>query len=238
MCNLIIDEGNTMCKLALMDKDVIIAQVSIMDLTLQSVHDLIGDRHIDKIISTSTRSDEVMLPPCLNEIPHVKLDYTTPLPIHINYVTPQTLGRDRIAGAVGASVIFPDSNVLIIDIGTAMTVDFIDERKVFQGGIISLGPEMRAKALNQFTGKLPLVDVPAKAQMQGKTTIEAIQFGIYQGINFEVDGYIRSYSEIYDNLKVVVTGGYSGIVTNEKIVKEPNLVTKGMNAILEFADAM
>lgn len=238
MCNLIVDEGNSLCKLALMDNGVIIAQMSSRDLTSQAVLDFLCNHHIEKVISSSTRSDEVNLPSCLNGIPHVKLNSNTPLPIHINYGTPQTLGRDRIAGAVGASVIFPSSNVLIIDIGTAITFDFIDSEGVFQGGTISLGPETRAKALNHFTGKLPLVDVPANAQLQGKSTREAIQFGIYQGINFEIEGYIRSYSERYPDLKIVVTGGYSDIASNGKIIKEPNLVSIGLNAILEFLDKM
>lgn len=233
MCNLIVDEGNSLCKLALIDKDAIVAQMSIKDLTSESVSGFIANRHIDRIISSSTRSDEVKLPSCLEGIPHIKLDSNTPLPIHINYGTPQTLGRDRIAGAVGASIVYPSSNVLIIDIGTAITIDFLDENGVFQGGTISLGPEMRAKALHQFTGKLPLVDLPEKAQLQGKTTHEAIQFGILQGINLEIDGYIRSYKERYGNVKVVVTGGCSDIFINNEVTRKLNLVTIGLNAILE-----
>ena len=233
MCNLIIDEGNSLCKLALMDKGTIVSQMSASNLTSELALKCIANCHVDRIISSTTRSDEVKLPSCLNDIPHLMLDCNTPLPIHINYGTPQTLGRDRIAGAVGANVVCPHSNVLIIDIGTAITIDFLDEKGVFQGGTISLAPEMRAKALHQFTGKLPLVDVPLKSQIQGKTTHESIQFGIYQGINFEIDGYIRSYIERYDDVKVVVTGGNSDIFINNAVIREPNLVIIGLNAILE-----
>lgn len=233
MCNLIVDEGNSLCKLALMDNGVIVAQMSSYDLASQTVTEFLCNRHIDKIISSSTRSDKVTLPVCLNGIRHVRLTSSTPLPIHIDYDTPQTLGRDRIAGAVGASIVYPSSNVLIIDIGTAITIDFLDEDGVFQGGTISLGPEMRAKALHQFTGKLPLVDVPGSGQLQGKTTQDAIQYGIYQGINFEIEGYIRSYTEKYGNLKIIATGGYSYILSNSGITKEPDLVSIGLNAILE-----
>lgn len=235
MSNLIIDEGNSMCKMA-------VAADSGAIITHQAYHNIDGavllrwieQYGISRIISTSTRRDKVELPDGLKGIPHINLDAETKLPIKINYSTPQTLGRDRIAAAVGAQVLFPASNVLIIDVGTAITIDFLDKNGVYQGGAISPGPEMRAKALYTFTGKLPLVEVPDKSELAGKSTIDALQFGILNGVRFEIDGYINAYRAEKQDVKIVVTGGAAAIVNRADAVYEPNLVIIGMNRILEF----
>jgi len=110
----------------------------------------------------------------------------------------------------------------------------LDRNGVYQGGAISPGPEMRAKALNTFTGKLPLVDVPDKSELAGKSTVEALQFGILNGIRFEIDGYISAYRAEMQDVKILITGGAAGIVCRADAVCEPNLVIIGMNRILEF----
>jgi type III pantothenate kinase len=81
----------------------------------------------------------------------------------------ETLGFDRLAAAVGAHTTFPDSNVLIIDAGTAITIDMVTAKGEFLGGNISPGLEMRFKALNTFTKKCPslkkgLPGLPGKQQ--------------------------------------------------------------------------
>ena len=234
MSNLIIDEGNTLCKVAVADGGAIIAQTASPEADAALILQLAERHNINNIISISTRRDKVELPDELKGIPYTCLDATTKLPIKINYSTPQTLGRDRIAAAVGAQVLFPASNVLIIDIGTAITIDFLDKNGVYQGGAISPGPEMRAKALNTFTSKLPLVEVPDKSELAGKSTIDALQFGILNGVWFEIDGYINAYRAETQDVKILITGGAAGIVCRADAVCEPNLVIIGMNRILEF----
>lgn len=234
MSNLIIDEGNTLCKVAVADGGAIIAQTASPEADAALMLQLAERHNINNIISISTRRDKVELPDGLKGIPHICLDATTKLPIKINYLTPQTLGCDRIAAAVGAQVLFPASNVLIIDIGTAITIDFLDKNGVYQGGAISPGPEMRAKALNTFTSKLPLVEVPDKSELAGKSTIDALQFGILNGVQFEIDGYINAYRAETQDVKILITGGAAGIVSRADAVCEPNLVIIGMNRILEF----
>jgi len=234
MSNLIIDEGNTLCKAAIADNGVIVSQTAGADVDAALSQLLTSHYNINNIICISTRREKVELPDDLKTIPHTHLDAATKLPIKINYSTPQTLGRDRVAAAVGAQVLFPASNVLIIDVGTAITIDFLDRNGVYQGGAISPGPEMRAKALNTFTGKLPLVDVPDKSELAGKSTVEALQFGILNGIRFEIDGYISAYRAEMQDVKILITGGAAGIVCRADAVCEPNLVIIGMNRILEF----
>ena len=236
MSNLIIDEGNTLCKAFVFEGDAIVAQESAPELSGSQLINLAKKYYIDKIISSSTRRTQFPVPEELRHISHIKLDSLTPLPITIDYLTPETLGHDRIAAAVGAWRRFPNTDVLIIDVGTAITIDFIDKNGTFRGGVISPGAEMRARALNHFTGRLPLVNVPKSSDLQGKTTEEALQYGIVNGIKFEVEGYINRYKQLCENLKVIVTGGGAELMVHQKeqLCFEPNLVAIGLNAILTY----
>ncbi|MBO7495869.1 MAG: type III pantothenate kinase [Salinivirgaceae bacterium] len=237
MCNLIIDEGNTLCKVAVAKQGTICELTAVADITPEFLQQLSEKHPISNIISISTRRDRVDIPKAFQAIPHLRPNASTKLPIKINYATPQTLGLDRIAAAVGASVLFPKSNVLIIDLGTAITIDFLDENNIYQGGVISPGPAMRAKALNTFTGKLPMVDLPEESKLTGKTTAEALQYGILNGVSYEIDGYIDAYNQLAENLKIVVTGGFANIIKRPDVNCEPNLVIIGLNKILEHSIA-
>ncbi len=235
MSNLIIDEGNTLCKFAIAEDGKIVSQMSSASICDDAAVQFIRKHDVDKIISSSTRSESVELPQFLRSLPHLALTPQAELPIKIDYATPQTLGCDRIAAAVGARTIYPSSNVLIIDIGTAMTIDFLASDGVYCGGIISLGPEIRAKALNHFTGRLPLVGFDGEVAIQGKSTAEAIRSGIVNGISFEIEGYINRYRRMYDDLKIVITGGGANMFfkDNAEVVHNPDLVLLGMNNILD-----
>ena len=79
------------------------------------------------------------------------------LPIKVRYKTPETLGRDRLAAAVGANYLQPGKDLLVIDAGTAITYELVDASGSYLGGNISPGMTTRFRALNQFTKKLPLV---------------------------------------------------------------------------------
>ena len=234
MSNLIIDEGNSRCKAYVFENDAIVARESGSEISDEQLVSLVNQHNVSKIISTSTRRAEFALPPELSHISHTRLSAQTNLPITIDYKTPETLGRDRIAAAVGARFLFPDTDVLIIDMGTAITIDFIDNQGIYHGGVISPGATMRARALNHFTGKLPLVKLPANAELTGKSTEEALQFGILNGIRFEIDGYISQYRQLRGQLQVIVTGGDANLF-HSAVAKprlEPDLVAIGLNRII------
>lgn len=235
MCNLIIDEGNTLCKVAIADGKNLIAQMSGVSLGSENVLQFISRYHISKIVSCSTRAEYVELPDMLKGKPHLPISHDVKMPITIDYSTPQTLGKDRIAAAVGAYSIYPGHNILIIDIGTAITIDFVDDCGVFHGGAISPGPDMRAKALNCFTGKLPLVSLDSEPSLQGKCTKDAISSGIINGVRFEIEGYISRYKQICENIQVIVSGGSANIVLDavEGLIYQPNIVLIGLNTVLE-----
>jgi len=167
----------------------------------------------------------------------IELDHETELPIKNLYETPETLGKDRIAAAVGANEFFPNQNLLIIDAGTAITYDLVSEKNEFIGGNISPGLQMRFKALNQFTGKLPLVSYFDEFQNIGRNTTEAIRAGVQNGILYEIAQTIELFNKNYKNLQIVMTGGDSIFFDkklNYTIFVHFNITLIGLNRILEY----
>lgn len=167
----------------------------------------------------------------------IELDHQTKLPIKNLYETPETLGKDRLAAAVGANELFPDQNLLIIDAGTAITYDLVSEKNEFIGGNISPGLQMRFKALNHFTGKLPLVSYSEEFQTIGRNTTDAIRAGVQNGILYEVAQTIELFNKNYQNLQIVMTGGDSIFFDkklNYTIFVHFNITLIGLNRILEY----
>ena len=202
---------------------------------------MLKDEHVQmkRAILSSTKLVDQQLLEYLNGdfTQFIELDHLTPLPIANLYETPETLGKDRIAVAVGANELFPNQNVLVIDAGTAITYDFVSAENQYLGGNISPGLQMRFKALNQFTDKLPLVDSSAYFSEIGKNTKEAIRGGVQNGILFEIEKTIEIFAEKYEDLQVILTGGDSAFLSqmlNADVLVHLNLTLIGLNRILEF----
>ena len=167
----------------------------------------------------------------------IELDHHTPIPLINRYRTPDTLGYDRIAAAVGAYTIYPEKNVLVIDAGTAITYDLVTGGGEYLGGNISPGMAIRFKSLNKYTNRLPLLEPSTEEpHLLGSSTKEAIQSGIINGILFELDGFIEGVSRLHPELKVVLTGGdakyFEGKIKSSIFV-HLNLNIIGLNRILE-----
>jgi len=237
--NLIADIGNTLIKTAVFSGNEIIFEQQSAGIESSLLENLVRTFPLKNAIISSVSSDPANYLDILkNKLDFILLpDHNTPIPISNLYLSPETLGFDRLASAVGAHVHFPHSNLLIIDAGTAITIDFISESGEFKGGNISPGIDMRFKALKTFTNNLPLVDRNGDIQLTGKTTEEAIRSGVMNGIFYELDGYIKSYFEKYDNLKVILTGGdykYFEKKLKNTIFVDSNLTLKGLQQILEY----
>ncbi|MDA3893722.1 MAG: type III pantothenate kinase [Salinivirgaceae bacterium] len=237
--NLVIDIGNTQYKVCVFDNQELVFHAYVNDFSNAFFSKLKTDFPIKKAIYSDTRGVKKtdLLKVFADQIPVLELTQNTPLPITINYSTPETLGKDRIAGAVGASFLFSGLPCLIIDIGTALTIDFINEEATFEGGIISPGPEMRFKSLHEFTGKLPLVEAAEYTNLIGHSTQTAIQCGVQNGIVHEINEYISRFMEQYPQLKIILTGGYAFLFDkkiNYAIFADSFLVPKGLNRILIY----
>ena len=167
----------------------------------------------------------------------MELNHDLNFPIEINYRTPETLGVDRIALAVGAHVFFPQSDVLVVDVGTAITYELLTAKGEYLGGNISPGMNIRYRALNNYTDKLPLLSPAKEFPFWGDSTKHAIVSGVQSGILFEIEGYINSLKVKYPELKVVLTGGDSFFFAEKlknSIFAETDLLFHGLNKILEY----
>jgi len=164
-------------------------------------------------------------------------DHLTKIPVSNLYHSPETLGKDRLAAVVAAWNMFPGSNVLVVDAGTAITYDLITAEGEYTGGAISPGIAMRYKALHTFTGRLPLLDYYGEVELTGNNTDGSIQSGVLNGVLAEVHGIMQKYQGIYPNLKIILTGGDHNYFDKRLKIKTfaaPNLVLEGLNLILNF----
>jgi type III pantothenate kinase len=166
-----------------------------------------------------------------------KLDHHSRVPITTPVGKPETIGPDRLALVVAASHYFPEKNNLVIGLGSAVTYNYINRFHQFIGGSISPGMEMRFKALELFTSKLPLVQPHWNFPLVGYDTKTNIQSGVIFGMAKEIDGMIEAYEDRYENMHVVMTGGdahYFMPYLKKKITEDPDLLFKGLYTICEY----
>ncbi len=158
----------------------------------------------------------------------------TRLPIKNCYSPPSTLGADRIAAAVGAHARFPNEDVLIVDLGTAITIDMVTSNGEFLGGNISPGAAMRFRALHEGTKTLPLCELgEGHISPLGNSTHKAIVAGVVNGIVHEIEGYMRKIPQA----KIIFTGGDAKFFAERMksvIFVDCELVLYGLNRIAEY----
>lgn len=238
---LIIDIGNSSSKFAIFKGDVLINSGQIINEdSINEISDILTSfNQINKAIISSVRENPPFVSIIKEHITTLELSHTTPLPIKIGYKSPETLGRDRIAGAVAASIIYGNP-VLSIDAGTCITFDFVNEKGEYQGGAISPGIDMRLKAMNSFTGKLPYVkfeNTTTLLPLIGQDTQACLLAGAVNGSIFEIEQTIAYYKEQYPMVNVVICGGdatFLAKAVKNSIFADPFLVLKGLNIILLF----
>ena len=236
--NLVVDFGNTLVKLAVFDKGELVAQRCMERLHPSVLEELLSEWPVRRAVVASTRGEVDDVAAMLRRRVDYLLEFTsqTSVPIGNAYLTPETLGRDRLAAAVGATVLYPGENVLIVDFGTAVTIDLGTADNTFRGGCISPGGKTRFRALHDYTAKLPLCAATEDEGLSGLTTEEAIELGVMNGIAFEIEGYVVRMREQIDGLCVIFTGGDAKFFVKRiknTIFANCNLVFCGLNRILE-----
>ena len=232
--------GNTRTKVALFVNDNLFASYAFEKNPLNELKKLLSVHpEIRRCILSSVVHHSKEIVNFLQHKTHFHFfDSTTKIPIAISYKTPHTLGRDRIAAAVAAFTLANKKNALSIDAGTCIKFDLVLKDKGYAGGSISPGIEMRFKALNQFTDRLPLVnqDLQFKA-LYGENTEESIMAGVQRGSIQEVKGLINDYQVLYPDLFIVLSGGdanFFELALKNSIFVCPHLVLMGLNEILNF----
>ena len=236
--NLTIDIGNSFIKTVIFyDTAPVFRNVSGL-LTSKYINRLLHQFPIENAMISSVVKINKSTFTSLKSLQHFEiLSDTSSIPIKNCYETPSTLGNDRLANAIAGAFLFPGNNVLIIDAGTCIKYDFVNARKVYLGGSISPGMEMRFKAMHRFTGQLPLIKTIDKAMLTGRSTIEALQSGVGIGVVEELLGFIQRYKKKYKSLKIILTGGDSVRFArdlNLSIFAAEDLVNIGLNEIIRF----
>lgn len=237
--NLAVDIGNTRVKFAVMDRGECVAE-RCSDAFSSDVFIGLADAFpLRRAIVSSTRGSAADAVAAIRARGISCLEFTpqTPVPIKCDYLTPETLGRDRLAAAVGVSVLWPGRNVLIVDCGTAVTIDLVTADGTFRGGCISPGLQARFRALHDCTASLPLCGIPDSGELLGRSTRQAIGSGVVNSLVFEIEGYIRRLRQKIDDLCVIFIGGDAKHLTKRiknTIFANRNPVFCGLDRILEF----
>lgn len=238
--NLIVDVGNTNVKLAVFqDNDVIHKETVHMDEVEIKIQELKNKYPLlsKAIISSVGNLSQIQYSNISKNFKTIVLSHSVKVPFKNKYKTPHTLGVDRIALVSAAVLKYPNKNVLIIDAGTCVTYDFINEKNEYLGGAISPGISVRYKSLNNLTANLPLLKRKTPKKLIGNSSKESIHSGVINGISIEIDGIVNKYHKKYKDLTVILTGGDSDFLSKRlksSIFANSNFLLEGLNFILEF----
>jgi len=159
------------------------------------------------------------------------------VPFKNSYATPQTLGIDRIALATAAFYHNQGGNTLVIDAGTCITYDMVNDFDEYLGGAISPGIQMRYKAMHEQTAKLPLLEKEVPLDFIGNSTNSCIHSGVVYGVAHEINGVISEYAQRFQHLTVILTGGDSHFLSKRlknTIFADSKFLLKGLNYLLEY----
>lgn len=172
------------------------------------------------------------------DLPHhvsvTAISHDAAFPFTNLYETPRTLGIDRMVLASGATLRFPGKNRLVIDAGTCITYDFIDNKDQYHGGAISPGIRLRYEALHNYTAKLPLLKTEMPDGFIGKSTAGSIHSGVVIGVLNEIDGFIDRYSNGAENFIIILTGGDADFLANRlknTIFANPKFLLESLGSI-------
>lgn len=237
--NLIVDVGNSRVKAVVIETRDIVAEYVVDNHTEEWLRDIVGRHAVERAIVSSTRGNGADIAAMLRTM----LDYvevfvpaTTPIPLANRYHTPETLGADRLAAAVGVADMYDGCDAMIVDFGTAITIDYV-VGGAFLGGNISPGVTTRFRALADYTACLPLCSATEEVLDYGRTTREAIEQGVMRGVEYEIRGYVEAFLEKKAKKIVIFTGGdakYFVMRIKNAIFADCEPVIFGLQRILEY----
>jgi type III pantothenate kinase len=237
---LTIDVGNTRIKGAVFEGSILLEYF----IFVKSEH----KKNIENILKKYKKLTHLVISSVGNLEKDAFLDFNNRLNVHFishkdvfpfvnKYATPQTLGIDRMVLAAGAMLQFPNQNRLVIDAGTCVTYDFIDETDTYHGGAIAPGLRLRYESLHNFTAKLPLLTLENPDFLIGKSTAESIHSGVVNGFVYEIDGFIDEYKALYSNFIIILTGGDTDFLAKRlknTIFANSNFLLESLNQTFQY----
>lgn len=245
MSRLLIDIGNSSVKAAVMADGELRGHVCAAALSASLLEPLLDEWHPASVgLSVVGNPKDLHLLP--RHLPTTRVSAAGPLPIAIDYLTPATLGADRIAAAACAHKLAGGEACVVIDAGTCITVDLVDEKAVFRGGAIMPGLDMKFRALHNFTANLPLLsvetilsspDMLSPDNLLGRSTSQSLQVGVVAATRMALKAMVECHKDRHPRLQVLLTGGYGELFSDAFGVAtryEPNLVLLGIDEIMNY----
>lgn len=236
--NLVIDIGNSFSKVGVFDKNILIKYKEFKIFSVDDIKTFFSYTKITNSIISNVSNPDKKVFDFLNRNSNLVLfDSELKLPFKNKYYSLETIGNDRIALVSQASNLYPNKNVLIIDLGSCITYDFLNEKNEYLGGGISPGLNMKLKALNDQTAKLPLVKKTKIEYLIGESTECSILSGVVNGTRGEINFIIEEYKKRYKKIVIILTGGDSKFLFNHiknGILAEPKFLLSGLNFLIDL----
>ncbi len=242
MTSLVFDIGNTFSKVAVFKEQNMLWTKHYRQITeILLIKILIKFKPETAIISSVQNKIFLWETTLEKQLNTIRFHYQMAKSIKNYYEFPENLGLDRLAAIVGARFLYPKNSNLVIDAGTCVTYDAVDEHGNYHGGSISPGLKMRFKSLKHYTKKLPLIEAELYFNKNtGSNTNEAILSGVQNGLCFEAEGFINKQMQQHPSTNILLTGGdlnffdthLKNSIFAACVKPEPYLVLKGLNAVI------
>ena len=237
---LTVDAGNTQIKAAVFERDIIIHNEIIpYELWKNKIKNILKNfpqiQNIAVISVGKLQNDDFSS--LQSEVKITFINQNAKVPFINRYSTPHTLGVDRMVLASGAVLSYPNTNRLVIDMGTCITYDFINDNNEYLGGAIAPGIRLRYEVLHNYTAKLPLLNKSIPLSTIGNSTEQSIHSGVINGVCYEIDGFIEAYSLEYKNFIIILTGGDADFLAKRlknTIFANPNFLLESLYKTFQY----
>lgn len=219
---LVLDAGNTSIGCALFEQEMIVETMyfSTSHFREEDLDTLLKDKEIEAALIGSVHN--VTMAGLIDyfkkkDILFFELTHKD-LSVILDVEEPQEVGADRIAASYGALFLHPDTDLIVVDMGTALVFNVIARERRFLGGAITIGPHVTAKALAKYTDMLPTVEITKPKSCLSRSTIGNIQSGIYYGMIGTIEKIIEEIRTIHfgqGKSLIIATGGLAGPTESE-----------------------
>ena len=237
---LIIDVGNTRIKSAVFEQNTIVEVFFFSNENFKiSIENILKrfDEITNLVITSVGKLEKKAFESFSNRFQINFISRESNFPFQNNYASPSTLGIDRMVLSAGAVMQFPKQNRLVIDAGTCVTYDFIDDKDVYHGGAISPGIRLRYEAMHNYTAKLPLLSIEEPEKIIGNSTDQSLHSGVINGLTFEIEGYINSLKSENENFIIILTGGDANFLAKRlknTIFANSNFLLESLNNLYQY----
>ena len=237
--NLILDFGNSLTKYFFVNDDKILERGSFPSSKFdQNILGIKSKRDTEKLIYSSVINiKRKQLSDVFNNTMIISLkDKGLKLPF-TNQYKDETLGEDRVALVSAGLNLYPDKDLLIIDIGTCITYDLVSSNKEYIGGSISPGFNLRYSSLHDYTSNLPKLNFMPIESIIGESTEEHIHAGVYNGVIGEINYNITRHKNDLPNIETIICGGGANFLLNKiknVIFADQDFLAHGLNHILQI----